>query len=148
VRPLDRARQALPWFINEEDASVAGKLQRICAGCRFPQLGPGPILMVPRPRFGPARARSCAGWCPPRGSALREHDHAQVGALPEVRPCASTIMRRLVPSPRFGQGGGSSGDIFRPRGMAAATGLHDVNLSSTTRVAHYDFHHERGATRG
>ena len=122
----------------------------------FPQVAPGPILIEPRPRFGPAhehdhaqvgalpevrpcaRARSCAGWCPPRGSALRtstimrrlvpsprfgpahEHDHAQVGALPEVRPCArarscagwcpprgsalrtSTILRRLVPSPRFG----------------------------------------------
>src|SRR6478752_7618784 len=68
----------------------------------FAQVAPGPILMVPRPRFGPARARSCAGWCPPRGSALREHDLAQVGALPEVRPCASTILRRLVPSPRFG----------------------------------------------
>jgi hypothetical protein len=56
------------------------------------------------PRFGPARARSCAGWCPPRDSALRtvilrrlvpsprfgpaHRDLAQVGALPEIRPCA------------------------------------------------------------
>ncbi len=58
--------------------------------------------LVPSPACGPARARSCAGWCPPRHAAPREHDLAQVGALPGMRPRASTILRRLVPSPACG----------------------------------------------
>ena len=33
---------------------------------------------------------------------------AQVRILPEVQPYAPTILRRLAPSPRFGQGDGSS----------------------------------------
>jgi hypothetical protein len=58
-----------------------------CLPYDVPQVAPGPILIVPRPGFGPAhehdlaqvgalpgirpcaRARSCAGWCPPRDSA-------------------------------------------------------------------------------
>ena len=68
----------------------------------FPQVAPGPILIEPRPGSGPARARSCAGSCPPPDPALREHDHAQVPALPRIRPCASTIMRRFLPSPGSG----------------------------------------------
>src|SRR6476469_8020715 len=35
--------------------------------------------LVPFPAFGPARARSCAGWCPPRRSALGLPTGARVG---------------------------------------------------------------------
>ena len=40
---------------------------------------------------------------PPRPeSPVPENDLAQVGALPRMRPCASMILRRLVPSPGCG----------------------------------------------
>src|SRR3954471_15655155 len=69
--------------------------------------------LVPSPGCGPARARSCAGWCPPPDAALREHDLAQVGALPRMRPG-----RRQSPA---------NSPTAR---SAAAAGLQDVGCDS------------------
>jgi hypothetical protein len=81
----------------------------------FPQFAPGPILAVPCLEFGPAH----------------EHDHAQVGALPEARPGRGHSLRRS----RMGE---------RPPPLAFTTSTSAL----TARVAHYDFHHEQDATPG
>jgi hypothetical protein len=54
-----------------------------------PQVGTGPILIEPRPGYGPTRARSCAGWCPPTdtvrasaGAACRAGRHGPRVHLP------------------------------------------------------------------
>jgi hypothetical protein len=75
INSLGEAGQVRAAATVEVPCYVTGRAPLVPTGdsvllrTAFPQVVPGPILIEPRPRFGPARARSYAGWCPPRDSA-------------------------------------------------------------------------------